>query len=292
MLYEKEIATCLSGGGMKGSFNMNIETVKTLWKPAPLDEKASARHWDGYAGSFAEKSLPTADDSLTLRIIKQQNLLPCGGRVLDVGCGTGRFSFALEAAGAEATGTDLSPKMIEKAAELKRRRNSGVELFNDDWSRVDLAARGWKGAFDLVLANMTPAICSADTFLKLAEASRGAVLMVKPTRRTNPILDQLRRLIGAEPETKALDETLAYAFNLAWFTGGQPQLAYEEQDWDMSLPFEEAVERYTLRLAAERPLSAEDTAAIRAYLENAAENGIVREIVHTTIAALWWRVRG
>ena len=140
--------------GSAENFAMNIETVKTLWKPAPLDEKTSAQHWDGYAGSFAEKSLPTADDSLTLRIIKQQNLLPCGGRVLDVGCGTGRFSFALEAAGAEATGTDLSPKMIEKAAELKRRRNSGVELFNDDWSRVDLAARGWKGAFDLVLANM------------------------------------------------------------------------------------------------------------------------------------------
>ena len=271
---------------------MNIETVKTLWKPVPLDEKASTRRWDSYADSFAEKGLPTVDDSLTLRIIEQQSLLPRGGRVLDVGCGTGRYSFALETAGAEATGTDLSPKMIEKAAELKRRRNSNVELYNDDWSRVDLATRGWKGAFDLVLANMTPAICSADTFLKLAEASRGAVLMVKPTRRTNPVLDQLRRLIGAEPETKALDETLAYAFDLAWFTGGQPQLAYEEQDWDMSLPLDEAVERYTLRLAAECPLSAEDRAAIRAYLENAAENSVVREIVHTTVAALWWRVNG
>jgi len=292
VLYEKEIATCLSGGGMKGSFNMNIETVKKLWQPAPVDEAADARHWDSYAESFAEKGLPTVDDSLTLRIIEQQSLLPRGGRVLDVGCGTGRFSFALEAAGAEATGTDLSPKMIEKALEWKLAHGSNAAFFNDDWSRVDLAARGWKGAFDLVLANMTPAICSADTFLKLAEASRGTVLMVKPTRRTNPVLDQLRRFIGAEPDTKALDETLAYAFDLAWFTGGQPQLAYEEQDWDMSLPFEEAVERYTLRLAAERPLSAEDTAAIRAYLENAAENGAVREIVHTTIAALWWRVNG
>ena len=28
---------------------MNIETVKTLWKPAPLDEKASAQHWDALA---------------------------------------------------------------------------------------------------------------------------------------------------------------------------------------------------------------------------------------------------
>jgi SAM-dependent methyltransferase len=71
-----------------------------------------------------------------------------GNRVLDVGCGIGRWSRRLASRGAWVTGVDLSPTMIAEA----RRRAAAQGL----WGRCryyaqDLAALDAGGGFDLVL---------------------------------------------------------------------------------------------------------------------------------------------
>ena len=71
-----------------------------------------------------------------------------GTRVLDVGCGIGRWSRLLAARGANVTGVDLSPTMIAQA-QLRAAADgvSGRCRFEvQDLSRLDLAER-----FDLVL---------------------------------------------------------------------------------------------------------------------------------------------
>lgn len=269
---------------------MDIETVKRLWQPVPYNTDAGVALWDSYADRFAAKDLPTEADSIALRLITQEKMLDTGGTVLDVGCGTGRFSFALESCGALVCGTDFSPKMVEKAEAERTARGSSVQFSVDNWHTLTLSEKGWEKRFDLVLANMTPAVASSESYLKLAEASRGWVLLVKPTRRSNSVLDTLTAMFGIEQDTKALDATLAYAFDLAWFSGGEPKLAYEEQNWEMETPLEKAIETYRLRLSSSHPLSADELFAMRAYLERISENGVVREHTHTTIAALYWHV--
>lgn len=71
-----------------------------------------------------------------------------GERVLDVGCGVGRWSSLIAQRGAQVTGMDLSPTMI---AEAKRRATaSGVaarcEFLVQDLAQLDVARK-----FDLVL---------------------------------------------------------------------------------------------------------------------------------------------
>ncbi len=49
------------------------------------------------------------------RLVKE--LIPLGGLVLDVGCGTGRLGAAIAAQGYDVFGADLSPEMLRKARE-------------------------------------------------------------------------------------------------------------------------------------------------------------------------------
>src|SRR6201995_1353892 len=71
-----------------------------------------------------------------------------GTRVLDVGCGVGRWSRLLAAKGASVTGVDLSPTMVEQAQ--SRAAAEGVadrcQFRVQDLSRLDV-----EGQFDLVL---------------------------------------------------------------------------------------------------------------------------------------------
>ena len=72
-----------------------------------------------------------------------------GCRVLDVGCGVGRWSRLLAARGARVTGVDLSPTMIEEA----RRRAARAGLAERcDFQVQDVCNLQVHGQFDLVLA--------------------------------------------------------------------------------------------------------------------------------------------
>ena len=270
---------------------MDISTIKELWKPEKDNSRASVDWWNGMAEKFSTRELPTAKESIGLRIIERERMACKGSKVLDVGCGCGRYSFALESLGAEVTATDFSPEMIKKARGTGENRGSNVCFSLDNWHTVNLKEKNWEKKFDLVLANMTPAVVSADTFMKLIEASRGWVVMVKPTRRTNSILDDLNKLVNSGSDRKTLDEAFAYAFDLAWLTGAYPKLEYEEQIWKNDLPLKEAINEYTLRISSTHELTDRDKEKIREYLENAAVDGIVHETTNTSLAAMYWQVK-
>lgn len=269
---------------------MDTSSIREIWKPDYHNPKASVDWWNSKAEHFSTRDIPTADTSLAMAIIERENLVQSGDRTLDVGCGGGRFSFALEALGAEATATDFSPEMIKKASENGKTRNSKVQFAVADWHTADLREKGWEKEFDLVLANMTPAIVSADTFLKLVDASRGWVMMVKPTRRTNSVYDELIKLFNEEQETKALKETLTYAIDLVLNMGGQPRLEYQQRNMEHSRPLEEAVVDYTKRIAASRELSDGDEKKIKDYLDSIAVDGMIHEKSESTIVAMYWKV--
>jgi 2-polyprenyl-3-methyl-5-hydroxy-6-metoxy-1,4-benzoquinol methylase len=71
-----------------------------------------------------------------------------GARVLDVGCGIGRWSCRLAARGATVTGVDLSPTMIVQAC--RRAAAQGVAA-RCRFLAQDLAALEVDGQFDLIL---------------------------------------------------------------------------------------------------------------------------------------------
>jgi SAM-dependent methyltransferase len=76
----------------------------------PLDQ-GLAEYQD--AETYDRENTWSADDDFYLELARE-----IGGPVLDAGCGTGRLTRAMAAAGLEVTGLDVTPEMLQRAREL------------------------------------------------------------------------------------------------------------------------------------------------------------------------------
>lgn len=268
---------------------MNKEIIIGDWKMPDCDTEASMNMWNARAQEFA-KQKGVEDDDWVAALVKRHGMLPTDGTFLDVGCGAGKYTVYFAKKCAEAYGTDFSEEMIKNAGQ--RAKESGVDnafFSRDNWHTLELAEKGWKGKFDLVVANMTPAIQSAETFEKLTEASCGWCLYIHPVLRTGSVADRLKKKIfGKKPNPRY--PQLQYAFNLLWEKGLFPAVEYREHNWVRSFELERAVDIFKNDLRSKRTLTAEEEASIEKYLIEHAVNGIVEEEVRTTQFALYWEV--
>jgi SAM-dependent methyltransferase len=84
-----------------------------------------------------------------------------GRRVLELACGSGRFTIPMALAGATVTGGDLSPAMLDRARMASRERGATVDFVELDMRNFDLGQR-----FDtiIVAANSILHLHTADDF--------------------------------------------------------------------------------------------------------------------------------
>jgi len=112
-----------------------------------------------------------------LTFLRQQVIaqVPAGGRVLDLGCGTGELAASLAAAGLAAVGCDISPAMLRSAAAAQVGAAGWVQLA-PHWRRLPFASAG----FDAITAASVLEY-TVDPRLVLAECARvlrpGGVLL-------------------------------------------------------------------------------------------------------------------
>lgn len=269
---------------------MNISEINSKWKSKVINTEASINLWDIKAKNFGVKELPTVENSIALRIIEKEKMVQVGKNVLDVGCGGGRFSFALSNKGVDVLGIDFSVKMIEVCEKAKERFSSKADFAVCDWEKANLADLGWGNKFELVLANMTPAVSCVDGFLKLSCASKGWCIMVKPIRRKNSVLDKLVHILGKTSVMPQSGDSILYAFELLYLDGYNPKIEYENQMWNHTLTLNEAIEEYTLRIETSHVLTKDDKVKITNHLKSIAVGGNILEVTEVTIAALYWNV--
>lgn len=270
---------------------MKLEDIKQKWDYHERDVAASVEMWDSMAQEFAEFEMPTKENSFLIKMIAEKNLINKAGSILDVGCGAGKYSFALADTCHQVIGLDLSPKMIEKATEKKSELSKeNVEFYVNDWHASNLENMGYKGKFDLVIANMTPAVRNAQTFLKLSEASKGHCVLTKPIKRKDPVSDAIREMLGIEEKKESADIEVLYALELLWLQGMLPEMHYEEQLWEMKKPIDAAYKLYANRMKSYRALTLEEEQKIRDYLVSVSIEGYVEENVETTIVTICWKV--
>ena len=89
-----------------GDRNMNDELEKIR------------KYWNFRAEGFNDSDIPSEKTNAFLRGLKERGML-CGGRAIDIGCGTGSYTAALAEYFDFVLGVDISDEMIAYARKRK-----------------------------------------------------------------------------------------------------------------------------------------------------------------------------
>lgn len=112
------------------------------WHPSTVDGYDADTYGDAFADIYDEWYADVTDVDGTVALV---SALAPGGRVLELGVGTGRIALPLADAGLTVVGCDASTKMLDRLAE--KDPDGRIERIH-----VDMAADLPDGPFDIVLA--------------------------------------------------------------------------------------------------------------------------------------------
>ena len=116
--------------------------------------RQSGDQWDEYAPIYLRKMDRPGDRNLSRILPAMLSLCEDdlnGQEVLDLACGAGHLSFALEERGAKVVGVDMSEVLIEAATKEARQRSSCAQFTVGDARDLPFDP----DRFDLVLCNMS-----------------------------------------------------------------------------------------------------------------------------------------
>lgn len=265
---------------------MTLEEIRANWTNNAHNKQAVVNMWDAMADHYKEKELPQKEDKF-IQLLERKDILTKKSKVLDIGCGTGKYSMSVAQKAESVTGIDLSPKMIEYGREILKKNNvSNVQLICDDWQEIDLKSVGLENAFDLTFAHMTPAISDAVSFQKMIDASSRYCALCKPTKRTDSVSDKLRQIAGIEKNN--CDEEFMYMFDYIWQSGYLPLIEYDNQHWHTQRELKEAKKVYINRIAGYKDIDDALMRELEGYLKDIAKDDIVTEDIDTTVAIIYW----
>ena len=182
-------------------------------RPVSYEAQSSPNHlaeWDEWAASYGatiDQLAGIQDDELLAAVDFR------GKRVLDLGCGTGRFARRLSCVAAKVTAVDFSPKMLEKA----RENLQGAE--NVDFRLVDMEAMKtpW-GEYDIITAlSVMHHVCDFAATVKNMKASLapGGKIILMDRLLTATVRDTLKFYLAGAARVGWLNFAALFLTNAA-----------------------------------------------------------------------------
>lgn len=268
---------------------MNIEEIKSRWLQKESNENDNINLWNEKADYFGNYEIPKIEEDEFLSLLKRENVLNEKFKVLDVGCGGGKYSLSLSKECEEVLGIDLSPKMIEYANINKMKFNiDNVSFLCNNWHDMDIKEANLYKKFDLVFASMTPAIGSAVTFEKLIDASKKYCVLRCGLNRSDFIYDKLREELNIENNKDNLN--FLYALNMIYLKGYLPRVFYEEKTWAYEETLEKSYNVYTKKIKSIKSIEKKEEEKIKKLLYKMSKDGCVKEEIKSTIATIIFEV--
>lgn len=254
-----------------------------------MNEQAR-RQWSKAAAEYQRVYLLGEDtyDRACVAHMEEEGLLPPGARVLDVGCGVGRYGVLLSQKGCRVTLTDISPRMLAYAARNMAGAPAPWRAYACDFADVTGAEPVFAGGFDLVLSTLSPAVETAADIRRMSALSRGKCFVSRFCGWSQPLTDQLRQAVGMGPSLRG-EEFHKSCWDFLWTLmeeGFVPQVKQVDYCWREERSPQEAAARLARQLGDESLVPTLEEAAQAL----AGENGRVADPVNARAAWIWWEV--
>ena len=256
-------------------------------------ELTNAQRWDNTAGDYQRVFQLGQNEynEALFRYWEEENMFRPGCRVLDIGCGVGKYAVMFAEKGCDVTLTDISEKMLQFAAGNMASFHTPWKTFCCDFSKVTGEEEVFWPAFDFTISTLSPAVNDADTLGKMCRMTDGWCFLARFCSWKQTLRDTLLQKAGMETGEMSrtdlragCDEILGYIA-----AGGYvPKVRYVEYNWyDIRTPEEMANYLIMHAMAEEKD---------RGALENAArslcdDTGKLKDEVQTHVAWISWNTR-
>jgi SAM-dependent methyltransferase len=249
-------------------------------------------YWNRLAGRFER---PSGQEHTGRRVdrvltwLEQRGVLRPGMKVLDIGAGTGAFTIPLARRTMMVTALEPAPAMLSALRRrVKAEGLANVDFLDWEWEKIDPAAAGLLGRFDLVFASLTPGVADMDALMKMMACSRGWCFLCEfAGRRLSPARDELwRRIFNSEMLLPGHD--IIYPLNLLYALGCYPSLQVWADMWVEEMPLQEAMVDLENFFGAYTEITPELKRVIADYVEWNGVNGKFSENYKARLGMVVW----
>ncbi len=211
-----------------------------------------------------------------------------GNRVIDIGCGVGKYGTYFAEMGCDVTLTDISEEMLRHAQENMSLFNSPCAFLQCDFNDISPEHQILKPGFDLSISTMSPAIHDIETIQKMSAITTGFCFVSRFADWSQPIRDEYYRLSGSHPAHSKNSEKLRKDVEdftaLVKEAGFSPDVQFVDYNWeDLRTPQEAAAGFAGCD-------SGEDfDRALSTVLKLCNQNGKFADAVYTKAAWIYWK---
>lgn len=253
------------------------------------DEK---RSWDAAAGDDQRVFALGLNDynASLLRFWREEGMIWSGCRVLDIGCGVGKYGACLAQLGCDVTLTDLSGEMLRFAAGNMAKAATPWAVYEADFNAVTGRESVFAGGFDLAISTMSPAVHDVETVRKMSALSRGRCFLARFQSWEQPTRDALMRKMGIKPRQgmENLSDDVAAMIRAVSGAGYVPLVKFVPYCWSDDRSPEQMAAYLCRRCFEESDRERLYGPALAAAKDFAGDEGIIRDAVNTTVAWIWW----
>lgn len=248
--------------------------------------------WDQAAPDYQKKYRlgQNSYNRALLSFWEENGMLRPGCRVIDIGCGVGKYGVYFAQRGCDVTLTDISSGMLRLAAENMSGFGTPVQLYRCDFNEVSGNEAVFSEGFDLSVSTMSPAVHDIATIKKMSAMTHGWCFLTRFISWSQPNRDKYIRALGSEPQESDAELKLDCSglIQAVCDSGYTPNTKYADYNWcDMRTPGEAA--DYILKRYSEKLGGISRAEAVKAAEQLCNAEGLFEDAVNTKVMWLYWR---